>query len=258
MGTRNLQIEKPMKSRGKLDEARQTCRAGDTAKPRPVSAPMRRTRSGVSAKAAAGETAHPRAPVNGHNGRAHPTDGAASLVCVESDPPVRRRFGLRGSAPWAARHAAKHAAETAARNAEPVMPGSARATLRTPAEAESLKDRIRRLHSALARIAEFRRNLSARFYELGLELRTIREQKLYEAKGYYSFEAFVDREVPVGRATAVKLSRVPEVFLEGAATHFGLDAVLSALDALEEGAPAHEAAAGPPAPARPAKPPRRQ
>jgi hypothetical protein len=138
------------------------------------------------------------------------------------------------------------------------MPGSARATLRTPAEAESLKERIHRLHSALARIAELRRNLSAHFYELGLELRTIRDQKLYEAKGYYSFEAFVDREVPIGKATAVRLSRVPEVFFEGAATHFGLDAVLTALDALEESAPAHEAAAGPAAPARPAKPPRRQ
>jgi hypothetical protein len=138
------------------------------------------------------------------------------------------------------------------------MPGSARATLRTPAEAESLKERIRRLHSALARIAELRRNLSARFYELGLELRTIREQKLYEAKGYYSFEAFVDREVPIGKAMAAKLSRVPDVFFEGAASKFGPDAVLAALDALEEYAAAHEAAAGPAAPLRPAKPPRRQ
>ncbi|MBN1607429.1 MAG: hypothetical protein JW940_12395 [Polyangiaceae bacterium] len=138
------------------------------------------------------------------------------------------------------------------------MPGSARATLRTPAEAESLKERIRRLHSALARIAELRRNLPAHFYELGLELRTIREQKLYDAKGYYSFEAFVDREVSIGKATAAKLSRVPEVFFERAAAHFGFDAVLAALDALEEYAPSHEAAPGPAVSLRPAKPPRRQ
>ena len=138
------------------------------------------------------------------------------------------------------------------------MPGSARATLRTPAEAESLKERIHQLHSALARITELRHNLPAHFYELGLELRTIREQKLYEAKGYYSFEAFVDREVPIGKATATKLSRVPDVFFERAAADFGLDAVLGALDALEEYAVAHEAAAAPAALVRPAKPPRRQ
>jgi hypothetical protein len=247
-----------MKPRGKLDEARQSCRAGDIAKQRPVPAPMRRTRSGVSAKAVTGEQPHLRAPGNGHNGQTHASEGAASLVCVEAESPGRRRFGLRGSAPWAARHAAKHAAETAARNAEPVMPGSARATLRTPAEAESLKERIHRLHSALARIAELRRSLPAHFYELGLELRTIREQKLYEAKGYYSFEAFVDREVPIGKATATKLSRVPDVFFEGAATHFGLDAVLAALDALEESVAPHDVVAGPVVPVRPAKPPRRQ
>lgn len=138
------------------------------------------------------------------------------------------------------------------------MPGSARATLRTPAEAETLKERIRQLHSALARIAELRHNLSDRFYELGIELRAIREHKLYDAKGYYSFEAFVDREVPLGKATAVRLSRVPDVFFEHAAADFGLDAVLAALDALEESAAVHDTQAAPaPVVAHPAKPPRR-
>src|SRR4051794_28703822 len=46
--------------------------------------------------------------------------------------PPKRKLGLRGAAPWAARHAAKHAAEARARAAEPPPPGSARATIRVP------------------------------------------------------------------------------------------------------------------------------
>ena len=54
-------------------------------------------------------------------------------------PADKRNFGLRGAAPWVARHAAKHAEELRRRNAEPPPPGSARATLRVPEEAEQIK-----------------------------------------------------------------------------------------------------------------------
>ena len=64
----------------------------------------------------------------------------------------RPRLGLRGAAPWAARHAKKHAAEAAARNAEPPRPGSARATLRQPEEAERIKARIGELHNLTVKI----------------------------------------------------------------------------------------------------------
>ena len=65
---------------------------------------------------------------------------------------LKRKLGLRGAAPWAARHAAKHAAEARARAAEPPLPGSARATIRTPVDAEDIKQRVRDLHAALAQI----------------------------------------------------------------------------------------------------------
>src|SRR5215467_4960359 len=78
----------------------------------------------------------------------------------EDSSPLKRKLGLRGAAPWAARHAAKHAAEARARAAEPPLPGSARATIRTPAQAEDIKQKIAELHQALTQIKAFRKNLN--------------------------------------------------------------------------------------------------
>jgi len=170
----------------------------------------------------------------------------------------KRRLGMRGAAPWAARHAAKHAEEAAARNLEPPKPGSARGTLRTPDDADSLKQRISELHNVLVRVRGLRKNLDDGFYKLGLELQHVHDDKLYEDKGYSSFEAFAERElVDLGKATAVKLSRVPSVFLEAACRQFGLQATLAAIDALDEHV--HSAAQRKAAPGRPnlpMKPPR--
>src|SRR5437868_9560267 len=87
----------------------------------------------------------------------------------------KRKLGLRGAAPWAARHAAKHAAEARARAAEPPLPGSARATIRTPAAADDIKHKVAHLHHALAQIKQLRKNLNKNFYDIGLVLKDIRE-----------------------------------------------------------------------------------
>lgn len=76
----------------------------------------------------------------------------ASKKTEAADADGKRRLGMRGAAPWAARHAAKHAEEAAARNLEAPKPGSARATLRTPDAADSIKQRIGELHNVLAHI----------------------------------------------------------------------------------------------------------
>jgi hypothetical protein len=146
---------------------------------------------------------------------------------------TKRKFSLRGAAPWAARHAAKQAAEAAERLREPPRPGSARATLRTPEQADEIKARMNALHQAVARIRALRKNLATGFYEMGVLLKNISEQKLYEAKGYNSFEAFVEREIDLPKNTVLKLARVPLIFQESAALDCGLDATLAALDAFE-------------------------
>lgn len=139
----------------------------------------------------------------------------------------------RGSAPWAARHAAKHAAEARARNAEPPRPGSARATLRVPDEAERIKARIGELHTALVKIRGLRKNLAANFYEIGGVLQQIQDNKLYDAKGYASFEAFVEREVDLGKSMAMKLVRIPALF-QREAIQLGLEALGAALNAIDD------------------------
>jgi hypothetical protein len=145
-----------------------------------------------------------------------------------------RRLGLRGAAPWAARHAAKHAAEARARNAEPPKPGSARATLREPQGAEQIKARIGELHTLLSRIQELRKGLRTEFFGLGTLLRKILEERLYEAKGYATFEHFVERETGLGKSLALDLTRIVRIFQESAATTYGLEALLDALRAIDE------------------------
>ncbi len=145
----------------------------------------------------------------------------------------KRKLGLRGAAPWAARHAAKHAAEARARAAEPPLPGSARATIRTPTGAEDIKARIAELHNALTQIKAMRKNLHKTFYDIGNILREVQARKLYEAKGFGSFEAFLEREMDLGKTTSLRLVRITQVFLKEAALDFGMDRLINALLTLE-------------------------
>jgi hypothetical protein len=144
-----------------------------------------------------------------------------------------KRSGLRGAAPWAARHAAKHAAEARARNASPPPPGSARATLRTPEKAELIKAKIAELHNAMVRIRALRKHANDKFFELGQVLGMIRDGRLYEAKGFASFEAFVEREIDLSKATTLRLERVPRLFHEAPARELGVEAVLAAVEAID-------------------------
>ena len=166
-------------------------------------------------------------------------------------------MGMRGAAPWAARHAAKHAEEAAARNLSPPKPGSARGTLRSPDDADKIKQRISQLLNVLVRIRTLRKNLDDGFFQMGVELKHIQDEKLYEAKGFSSFETFAERELDLGKATAMKLARVPGIFLEAAARQHGIQGVLAAIDALDEHpSAAMQKKAASTKPSLPLKPPR--
>ena len=159
--------------------------------------------------------------------------GKASQAKGKDDKASKRKLGLRGAAPWAARHAAKHAAEARARAAEPPLPGSARATIRTPAGSDDIKARIGDLHNSLVQIKGLRKNLAKSFYDIGHILRDIQSRRLYEAKGYGTFEAFLEREIDLGKTTALRLVRVVTTFLKEAAQEHGMERVMNALTALE-------------------------
>ncbi len=202
--------------------------------------------------------------------------GAATSTRKESSPGVRdakprvlvpavgtgrgipatetKRGGPRGSAPWAARHAAKHAAEAAARNATPPLPGSARATLRTPDDAVGLKARLTELSNAIARVRSLKRTLAKDFWEAANILAQVMDQRLYEAKGYATFEAFAERELEFGKATALRLVRIPKVFQAAAARDIGLAGLLTALESIE-GEKESQTRIAVAQPAKPLKPP---
>jgi hypothetical protein len=160
-------------------------------------------------------------------------DDAKGAGASEKGSNPKRKLGLRGAAPWAARHAAKHAAEARARAAEPAPPGSARATIRTPSGAEEIKQKIADLHNQVQKIRTLRKRLEKGFYDIGQLLSDIQIRELYQAKGYGSFEAFLEREIDLGKMTCMKLIKVPTVFQRDAALDFGMDRVFSALSALD-------------------------
>jgi hypothetical protein len=186
---------------------------------------------------------------------------AGATAKVDPKDAGKRKLGLRGAAPWAARHAAKHAAEARARAAEPPLPGSARATIRTPVGAEDIKQKIGDLHNALVQIKGFRKSLHKTFFDIGNVLKDVQARRLYEAKGFGTFEAFLEREIDLGKTTGLRLVKAVQVFQREAALEYGMDRVFNALIALET--PPEELLSGklPPAPLSapglPLKPPGR-
>jgi hypothetical protein len=169
-----------------------------------------------------------------------------SRKSVAPPPPSRksvlpRKFGLRGAAPWALRHAERQAAEAIRRNREPPKPGSARATLRTPQEADRIKASIGELHTLLQKLRSLQKNLNDGFFELGEILAGIEARKLHEAKGYSNIETFAERELGLGKGLAQKLVRIPTLFQPAAAKALKLEALSRAIDAIDQ-APQTQAA----------------
>ncbi|HVY48727.1 MAG TPA: hypothetical protein VHB21_22720, partial [Minicystis sp.] len=158
-------------------------------------------------------------------------------------------------------HAAKHAAEARARAAEPAPPGSARATIRTPTGAEEIKAKIAELHNQTQKIRTLRKRLDKGFFEIGQVLAEIQHRELYVAKGYGSFEAFLEREIDLGKQTSLKLIKISAIFQKEAALDYGMDRCLAAVAALEgEGAmpkPSVPSSPGSRPPLLPLKPPMR-
>jgi hypothetical protein len=190
---------------------------------------MSLTEMAATKKPAKGKAAEAKGSKNG----AKPAAGGKADKTAEAP---KRKLGLRGAAPWAARHAAKHAAEARARAAEPPLPGSARATIRTPVMAEDIKAKIGELHNSLQQIKGLRKNLAKGFYDIGVVLRDIQARQLYQAKGFGTFEAFLERETAeLGKTTALRLVRIAGLFLKEGALELGMDRIFMALMSIEAG-----------------------
>lgn len=102
-------------------------------------------------------------------------------------------------------------------------------TVRAPVGADELKAKIGALATATAQIRALKRTLSRSFMDVGLILVDIRDKRLYEAKGYGSFEAFLEREIELGKTASLRLVRAVELFQRPAAIAGGMDKVLAAV-----------------------------
>ncbi len=178
-----------------------------------------------SAKVESKKPATAAASSKGEKADAKPAAGAAQ---------PKRKLGIKGAAPWAARHAAKHAAEARARAAEPAPPGSARATIRTPTNADEIKEKLNELLKASGQLKLLRKNLSKNFYEIGQLLRDVQVRKLYEARNYPSFDAFVERETDLGKELGIKIARIAVLFTKEAAGELGLDRLVAAVGTIDQ------------------------
>lgn len=144
-----------------------------------------------------------------------------------------KRLGLRGAAPWAARHAAKHAEEARKRAEEPPKPGSARATIRTPKGAEDMKAVISELNALTAQIKGMRKNLNKNYYEIGNLLTTVSNKRLFEVKGIATIDSYLEREVDLGKTTGLRLLKIVQYFKKEGAVELGLDRIMQAIMAIE-------------------------
>lgn len=132
--------------------------------------------------------------------------------------------------------------------------GSLHTEAREPAEADRLKQQLTALVNTQQKLGELKRAANRNFYEIGELLQRIRDQRLYEVKGYGSFEAYVERETNLGQQFCAQVVRIHETFLSDAAHRLGfsrLSAALAALDDEPSGVTAVESLRG----GRPAIPP---
>lgn len=179
----------------------------------------------------------------------------AQAKSVSSKAPVAKTASKAGStkAPAPAPAAAVSApAGTSGLRKSRIPP---RLTIRSPVGADELKAKIGALATQTAQIRALKRSLSRSFYEIGTILVDIRDRRLYEAKGYGSFEAFVEREIELGKQLSLKLVRIVGTFLREAAIAIGLERASAGIAAIdgeaEAAAPRPAVGASPPSPTSP-------
>ncbi len=116
------------------------------------------------------------------------------------------------------------------------QPGSLHAPARSPDGAEGLKVRLMAVINLLGKLRGLKRSFNKQFWEAGLILAELSRPELYQAKGYGSWESFVEREIEreltIGRTTAEELRRIVRLFQREAAEELGFERLRGALRAL--------------------------
>jgi hypothetical protein len=103
---------------------------------------------------------------------------------------------------------------------------------------DHLKARFSALSAATSQIKALKRAIQKNFFDIGQHLDAIREGKLYEVKGYGSFESFVEREMDLDKVTCMRLARVARSMVREAALEVGMERACAAMAALDGDPPA--------------------
>jgi len=98
---------------------------------------------------------------------------------------------------------------------------------------DHLKARFTALNTATAQIKTLKRAIQKNFFDVGMQLDRIRDEKLYEVKGYGSFESFVEREMEIDKVTCMRLARLARSMVREAAIEVGMERACAAMAALE-------------------------
>lgn len=96
-----------------------------------------------------------------------------------------------------------------------------------------LKERLAKLSAATGKIVGLKRAINKNFFDIGLILNQIRDGKLYEVKGYGSFEAFIEREIDINRTVCLRSARIAEVLAREVALSAGLERAAAAVAVLD-------------------------
>jgi hypothetical protein len=145
--------------------------------------------------------------------------------------------GTRPAPPGAIRRGASSsgttsAARTGAAGKGPIVHRLDLGSSESPARVE-LKERLAKLSAATSKIGGLKRAINKNFFDVGVILNRIRDEKLYEVKGYGSFEAFVEREIDIARIICLRSARIAEAMTRDVALAAGLERAAAAVAVLD-------------------------
>lgn len=102
-----------------------------------------------------------------------------------------------------------------------------------PQRAGDLKARFSELANATNQIKALKRAFQKNFYEVGELLAKVQSERLFEVKGYGSFESFVEREIDLGTQLCLSATRIFQTLQREAALAAGLERASAAVAALD-------------------------
>ncbi len=168
-----------------------------------------------------------------------PPASIAPVVAPTGMPLLRKRNVKRGAPPMLPRRRPRHPDDRTQPPLPPRPPtpvGSLHTGARAPEGAEQLRQRLGTVNNLLANLRQLKRALNRQFFEAGLVLQRLSDPILFEAKGYGSFEKFIEREIEkdlsIGRSLAQDLVTIVRLFQREAAEDVGLERLRGALRTL--------------------------